>query len=425
MLNFNTPQPNYAATIVELGDIYDLAGLDSLCGCTILDTQVLIPKTYTQNTLYVLFTAETKLSKEFCHANNLFRDINLNKDNKTGYMEDNCRVKAIKFRKNNSCGLLLPISCLSYLPIDLSELKVGDSFNDINGHKVCSKYHKHYVGEPSGTPKVRKATLFKKNIIPRHLNTLHWARFDNLVSDDTEIIVTQKLHGTSIRLSHCLRPVYPSWILNGLIKAYNSGYGDNIFVKFIASKLARYKWDFLSGSREVIKLPEINRNGFYEKDIHAQAVTLTPESLPKNWTIYGELIGWAGDKPIQPKYTYNLAQGQYDLYVYRISVSNVDGVQCDLSFDQMLHWCQDNQLKVTPLIWRGPKGDFDHHKYMNIKYHASGYTNCVPLSPDSTCDEGVVVRIDRHVIPVLYKAKSPDFLIHETKMIDKNLEGLE
>ncbi len=51
------------------------------------------------------------------------------------------------------------------------------------------------------------------------------------------------------------------------------------------------------------------------------------------------------------------------------------------------------------------------------------FAMALPLEPD-TVDEGVCVRIDA-ITPRIYKAKSPKFLEHETKILDRGEADLE
>jgi len=138
-----------------------------------------------------------------------------------------------------------------------------------------------------------------------------------------------------------------------------------------------------------------------------------------------EIIGWAGEKEIQKNYTYCLPKNHNEFYVYRISIVNEDGIQSDLSWDQLKTFCAEKNLKVVPEVWRGKFKNFDHSIYENKNFYEElGFKQCLRLDSNSPCDEGVVVRKDG-VIPFLTKFKSPKFLIMETKLLDENVVSME
>lgn len=434
-LDLKVTHPNYCATIVNIESTVKLDGLDNLVGVPIFGFNALVSKDYTTGpTKYILFTAETQLSEQFCSKNNLYDRSELNEDPlKKGYINSKRRVRALKLKGHNSSALLMKVDSLDCLGIDSSLLNVGDSFNQINGIDICTKYiirHQRSQSNKVGKPRPRKfknRSLLDSRLIPEHIDTTHWARNKHKVSDDTQIIVSQKLEGTSVRLAHQKIISYPKWLTPYLIKLYDRGYGNYKIIKWIEKYFRKTNWAPIAGSRRVIKLKDVDtgNQSYYEEDIYNKALDKISNTIPKNWVLYGEIIGWVGQKPIQPKYTYNVERGEIDLYLYRIAIVNEDGLSCDLSYDQMVNWAKENGLKTCPEIYRGPNKNFDYTKYMDISYHKNGMKQCVPLSKDSPCDEGVVIRIDGGLTPELYKAKSPVFLGYETKLLDQEVISIE
>lgn len=416
---------NYCCTVIRIRGLLPLEGLDNLLAVPIFGFQALVNKSYNTEDLYLLFTAESQLNEEFCKQNNLFSNSSLNVDPEAkGYLGDKRRIRAIKLRGHVSNALILPVSSLSYLGIN--NLKEGDAFNEIGGCILATKYEAR-IRSPRKAQKKRafkKASLLNQKSIPEHIDTSHWGRNKHKVHEDEHIIVEQKIHGCAFRGAHQLVRTYPKWALKILDKIYKHGFGNYRIVKFFEKLVGQNKWRQVAGSRRVIKLVDLDQSHYYDLDIWNQALEKIAHLIPKNWVIYGELIGWVGHKPIQPKYTYDLPVGEHALYVYRIAIVNEDGYSVDLSYDQMVEWCSHNGLKTCPLIWRGPKSWFNEQDFMDIDYVRSGYTQCVPLSKDSPCDEGVVIRVDG-LQPALYKAKSPIFLGHETKQLDDEVITLE
>ncbi len=417
---------NYCATIVKISSTVKLNGLDNLVGAPLFGFTALIPKDYDLTKLYILFTAESQLSERYCHENNLFDRPELNKDkDKKGYINSKRRVRAVKLKGNISSAFLMPIESLSYTGLDISTLNEGDTINYIDDEELCKKYIIRFQRTPgSGQPKQRQLKsrqLFNSKLFPEHIDTSHWARNSNKVDDDTFIYVTQKLHGTSFRLAHQKVIDFPKW----LIKLYNKGYGNWKIVKFLEKQFRKTSYQLIAGSRTVVKMRDTDQSGFYSTDIWNQALDRVGHLIPKNWVIYGELIGWAGQSAIQKNYTYNCTPGTFDMYIYRVAVVNEDGLSVDLSFDPMNKWCRDNGLKTCPEMWRGRKGDFRYEDYMDTRFTENSFQQCITLSNKDTVDEGVVIRIDDGLTPSLYKAKSQKFLTHETKQLDDGVIDIE
>ena len=123
--------------------------------------------------------------------------------------------------------------------------------------------------------------------------------------------------------------------------------------------------------------------------------------------------------PIQKGYTYNLPQGQWELYVYRVAFINEDGMVIDLPFETMQAFCSQQGFKVVPLLEKttADKVVKEHEKYLD-KVYSSTYKNAVSLSDGNSVDEGIVIRRDDYPTPYNTKLKSPLFYEYETKNID-------
>lgn len=89
-LNIIESDSNYVATIVKLPELKSVEGLDNLMVATVFGYNCLVSKESNSNQRYIFFPAETQLSQEFLHNNNLYRSQLLNKDTtKKGFFEDN------------------------------------------------------------------------------------------------------------------------------------------------------------------------------------------------------------------------------------------------------------------------------------------------------------------------------------------------
>ncbi|AEK07116.1 RNA ligase [Mycobacterium phage Halena] len=423
-MSFDAPENvNYAATIVELPPAQKLPGLDNLVGVPLFGYQALTQiNGYLAGDLRVLFVAETQLDHEYASENNLYRDATLNKDaTETGYIEPNGRVKALRLRKNQSDALLMPVESLAYTGYDLSTLKPGDTFDKLNGHTICRKYVPKGAKSPAnGQPKVRKQV--DERLFPKHLDTEQLFRNLHYFREPRRVVLTQKLHGTSWRGGNI-----PVARTKGRVERFLNWLG------YHTPDTAEYKHVF--GSRNVVKGRSEN-NHYYETDLWAEFGKKLEGKIPENFIVYGELIGWVDkNTPIQKNYTYNLKPGECELYVYRVAVVNPKGVLADLSWEGVKDFCLTLGLKWVPEFYAGvehyPYADDDFRvveilkgHYLDKRFADLGFADAVPLSDPKSVDEGICVRIEGQ-IPRVFKAKSPLFLEHETKQLDKGEMDME
>lgn len=417
-MKFKEPEnKNYAATIVRIDHLNPLENSDNLMGAPLLGMQAVVSKETEVGTVGVLFVAETQLSEEYTARNNLFRhkEFNENKD-KAGFIEDNRRVKAIKLRGNRSDALFMPLSSLAYTKVDLSDLKVGDAFEELNGFEICKKFERQRRSVPTHEKNKHKVfTRVDEKMFPRHYDTSQYYRVLDTYKPYTEIIVTQKLHGTLLRFSNIL-------VARQLSLAEK-------WVGKLGVKVQKEEYDHVYGSNRVIKDANNERQQhFYENDIWTEAAKKYDDLVPENFIVYGELIGWTPDgSPIQKHYTYRVPERTSEFYVYRVAQINGQGILTDLSWDQVKEFCRDRNLKHVPELWRGKHEDFNPEEWLDTDYHDKlhgGYPQAVPLDKDSPCDEGICIRVDG-LAPFIAKLKSPEFFAHETKMLDEEALDIE
>ena len=416
-MNFNAPKnENYAAVVYEIKNLLPLEGCDNVVGTTIYGFQAIVGKDTKIGQIGIFFPAESQLSDEYCTANNLYRHSELNSNiEKKGYIEDNRRVKAMKFRGHASSALFLPLSSLSYLGIKENDLSVGDTFDELNGHEICRKYfvlHKNN-GRVNAQPKAKIFTRVDTTFIPEHFSTDNYWRNAHIVSPETEVIVTQKVHGTSIRIANT--KVHRRLTLRDRI------------AKFLGAHISDWEYDYVFGSRKVIKdIYAKEYQHYYDEDIWAVEGKKLEGLVPENFIIYGELVGWVSSgAPIQTGYTYHLPQGTCALYIYRVAFVNEKGFVVDLSWDQLKEFCTQRGLLYVPEIWRGKHKELVIDTYLDTVYKEKfPSSDCIALSDKGTVDEGVCIRVDK-MTPYILKAKSPLFFEWETKLLDKGTEDIE
>lgn len=427
-MKFDTiKNPNYVATVVrvEQDDLRALDGLDNLRGYTKFGMQALVGKDTTPG-LYLLFSTEVQLSLEYARANNLHRDGLSNVDpQKTGYLEQNRRVKAIKLRKHRSESLLMPLDSLSYLlsAKQIATLAEGDVFDSIDGHEVCRKYVVKESKPGSGQhPKARVRRVDAK-VFPEHLDSEQYFRNSHKVPTDAHVVVTQKLHGTSVRY--------------GNVPALAD---DQKWWERLLRRPRRTTHRFVVGSRRVVKSVDLTadegKDHFYaDGDLWTRFADeqKIADRIPRDHIVYGELVGFTGpDSPIQKGYTYDQPDGTAKLYVYRVSVVTADGIVVDYSPAAMESFCSEREFTPVPVLWSGPHSEFVAEEWLERRYYDEWSVGNavferppVRLSDAKLVDEGVCIRYDGPFGTYIVKAKSPSFYEFESKMLDAGTEDIE
>lgn len=406
---------NYTATVVCVSSITPLENCDNVVGVPLFGFQAIVGKNTQVGDLGIVFPAEVQLSEEFARENNLFRHSELNKDPESkGYIEDNRRVKAMKFRGHRSDCLFMPLESLAYTGVNLDELHQGDTFDTLNNHEICRKY----VIKQKGSPRVErnKDKVFKrvdKKFLPEHYDTENYWRNAHVINPDQRIVVTQKLHGTSIRIGNTIVKRKLTWLER--------------LVSRLGVKVKESEFDHVYGSRKAIKdVNNPNQDHYYDTDIWTEEGKKLDNIVPEGFVVYGELIGWTPEgAAIQKNYTYKVPHGTCDLYVYRVAFVNGQGKVVDLSWEQVKEFCRDSGLRYVPELWSGDHAEFNVDEFIDKRFISEGYTQAVPLEDNKNLvDEGVCVRVDG-LAPYILKAKSPVFLQHETKMLDDEVIDLE
>lgn len=404
---------NYAATIVAVRSTVVLPKCDNVVGVPALGYQAVVSKDIEVGELRVLFTAETQLSAEYARQNNLHRHEQLNVDpSAKGYLEDNRRVKALRFRGNASNALLMPLSSLAYTGVDVGELKEGDTFDQLNGHQVCRKYTLPTRGgvrtAQAGPAAVRRVDEVH---FPKHFDTANYFRNAGQIQPGDRVVVTQKLHGTSVRIGHTMVKRKLTW--------------KDRFAQRFGVAVQEQQYDYVYGSRNVVKDPDspFAATGYYDTDIYSEVGKRLRGSIPKGYLIYGEIVGWAGDNPIQKGFTYGIPRGESRLYVYRVVHVNPSGRAVDLTWDQVKAFCAEIGAEHVPQVWRGEYLEEEDVLNFLDRQLKENWPSALPT--DGTVDEGVCIRKESSLTPVVLKAKSPKFLELETKQLDKGEADLE
>lgn len=425
---------NYSATVIRVPKVRKAENSDRLYIIDVMGMTAIVGDSWVgrEGELAVVFPAEVQLSHEYMHGNNLYRDKELNQNkSEAGYIETNRRVRAMKLRGNISNGLVMPLTSLVDGLRVAPEVSEGDVFDTVDGIELCRKYVvpvNASSAQNRADSKIKKA--FKRvdnTFLPEHFETGQWLREEGHVQAHEELIITQKLHGTSCRLG------------NTVVKRQHTK-REKLAAKFLGARIADHEYDLVGGSKKVIKDPNNpNQKHHYEFDIWSDALKMYGDRLPKNIVIYGELVGFVpGGGPIQQGHTYGMQPGNYELYVYRVAIITEVAELYDLSWDQVRDFCSRHGLKHVPELDRMPKAVFDVMDFNEVNFYekhqllksidnGSEYTDPpVRLSEGGTgADEGIAIRVERGLTPEIYKYKNKSHYEWETKELDTGIPDLE
>ena len=432
--------PNYAATVVKLGSVYPLDGLDNLRGTMIYGNQVLVGKDAQEGDVGLFFGVETALSDEFLGHNNLYRKPEWGNADKNarGFFDQHGRVRCIKFKGNRSEGFFIPLSSLTYLDTSYDSylsLSVGGTFDELDGHPICHKYVPKRNPGKSCPAKERQAKLIDQ-ILPNqfrfHPDTENLRRNIHKIDPNDVISISDKWHGTSVVISKVLvqrtLPWYERLIQKVGIRIQTSEYG------------------LVYSSRKVVKAVngvEKTNQHYYGEDIWGVVAKEIEARIPLGYTLYGEIVGYTPQgSPIQGGYHYGCPMGGHRFLVYRVTCTNAEGLPLELSWPQLFDFCEKYGFEMVKELYYGkanrvlaigglpeyPQGQaFGSFQDEFLRKLEELYVH------DQMCEEnnfevpaeGVVVRIDGLNSCQAFKLKNFLFLENESKLLDKGELDME
>lgn len=424
---------NYAATVVRITTLVPLENCSNVQAAIIMGNQVVVGKDVQINDIGLYFPVECSLSKEYLTANNLYRKPELNKNplNK-GYFEENGRVRCVKFRGNKSEGLFMPKESLNdFLKVG-DDLNIGDCFDELNGIEICKKYvvktTQSQGGNKSKQAKQPKETKLIENQFRFHEDTSMLYKNLHMIHPNDLISISYKMHGTSGISSRLICKTKLKWY------------------EKIASKLGlnvvSTEYDYIYSSRKVIKNPDLNPDAehFYGIDIWGLAHERVKEFLQKGMTFYYEIVGYLPSGAyIQTPFDYGQKLKEFEVRIYRITYTNIDGKVFEFSFKQMQDFCSANGLKAVPQLYYGYAKDLNIYtsiatsvEAFNPQWSEMFLDGIKSLYNEKDCyicknkvpEEGAVIRIEKNEFEA-YKCKSTRFYELETKMLDKGESNIE
>lgn len=407
----------HKAIVAKITEVTEIVGADKIHVAKVLGESVVVSKEWGVGFIGILFPVDVQLSEDFTHHNNLNRDSSKNSDtNVKGFFEGNRRVRAQPFLKVKSEGFFAGLECVDYL--GKFELKVGDTFDELNGKKVCQKYYNEktlHAKANAGTKAVKQnATPF----FEKHVDSEQFKHYAQNIPVGSLLSFHAKVHGTSARMANTLVNVeLPKWkqIINKIVQVFPT-----------------QEWDNVVGTRNVVIKSE-QKEGFHGSEgFRFEVMEELKPYLEKGMTVYGEIAGYANQKSIMPVhsidalkdkefkkkygsesvYRYGCKDHEYRFHVYRITYLNQNGENVDFNQKQLEKWCDDRNILRTLDVHPQIVYDGDVEKLRTLVHHLTERPDCLTedyIDP-SHVSEGIIIRVDNGKMkPDFFKSKSYAF----------------
>ena len=432
--------PNYLCKVFTIHELRKHSNADRLQVLTIDHQNVITGLDAKEGDVYVYFPVESKINKDFLAYTNSFRDKSLNNDNtKSGFFEENCRVKAMRLRGEKSMGYIVPFKTVLKALVSVTELPnnmelySGTEFDTINGVKLVEKYvlPKRKSSESSKQGKKPKLSRLLDGQVHLHANTEHLVKNIQKLNLDDTISITYKTHGTSWWVSNVLvkRPL--SWLER--------------LSKKLGVKVDETEYDYVYGSRRVVKNKEFGdpkgKDHYFGYDLWKDVRDRLHGMIPKGYTLYGELLGYdANGKFIQKGYDYGMKVPESQIEVYRITHTTPDGLVTELTYPEIEEFCKKVGLTPSYLFFHGEIYELigylrkrgytieseDNWRRDLIEALRSEYNekDCF-ICDNKVPEEGIVIRKESLFNFNAYKLKSFRFLEWETDQLDKGESDVE
>jgi len=359
---------SYTGFVVRVEHLRKHSNADRLQIATFFGNDTIVSLNTKVGDIGIYFPVDGQLSERYCQVNDLVRRKDENGKQCGGYLDpDKRNIKALKLRGEKSDGLYMPLTSLADF-CKISDLKVGDTIDTLNGELICQKYIPKMTRTP-GAPGSKAAKKAKANIAPtfyEHVDTAQLAYNLNAFKPGDTVQLTLKMHGTSGRTGYLpLVHVKQTW-----------------FDKLFHRHGKEYKeYGYITGTRRVV-LDGKRTGGFYDSDDFREAMAAKFDGkLRKGEVAYYEIVGFQGpngapimgqvqnSKVKDPEFTkqygsvttfsYGCEQdGSYEaknildpgvefnkapcceVYVYRMTMVNEDGDVVEYSPTQIKERCE-------------------------------------------------------------------------------------
>ncbi|MCD8376450.1 MAG: 2'-5' RNA ligase [Oscillospiraceae bacterium] len=412
----------YCGYITTIKELRKHSNADRLQCATVFRSNVIVDMSCYEGQRVVYFPVDGQLSEEFAADNNLVRKKDKDGNNIGGYLDpDKRNITAIKLRGEKSDGLVLPIEVLSKYT-DVAKLSDGEQITSLDGREICRKYipGSGSTAKGSGYRTVRSSKEQDKEVsypfFVEHIDTAQLAFNQDAFRPGDTIYITRKLHGSSFRTANTVvvtKRKRPAWMKR----------------LFHMEDKVSEDYSVVSGTRRTT-LRDFD-GGFYGSNAFRKKYQdMFVGKLPKGFEVFGEIVGWVNETtPIMPRcsnskvkdkeftklygketvFTYGCEPGENDCYIYRITMTNPEGVRIELPTEETKAWCERLGVKYVPILDK-----FLYTTWDDLNQRCEAFLDVPePLANGAHVVEGVVVRIDNRPSFTAYKTKSWSFKVLE------------
>ncbi|MFA5306047.1 MAG: RNA ligase family protein [Candidatus Babeliales bacterium] len=415
----------YFAYVTRIKNLRPIPKADNLVVGDVFGQEVVVGKDTREGQLGLYFPADGRLLPEYLQYNDLVRKVAEDGTKSGGIFAENGKVRVQKLRGQKSNGFFTALKTLEYAG-NIDDLNEGEELNTFHGHPFCEKYvvkRNAYTGtNPAPETQKEKFLFFRKH----HDTERILYKLDD-IEKGMNLVITEKLHGTSQRSAHALMSQQTWWgaLINRCCK--------RTLIK------PTITWKYVCGTRNTVIKDWERHTGFYQekegfrKELHDKYFD---GKLKPGETVYYEIVGYTlgsslimpsgktekiQDKELTKRYgkdmnfTYGCQEGQHEVYVYRMSITGEDGNEVDYTTEEMVTRCNQIGVNVVPILESFEfSGDID--RLVEI---CKGNANGCSTLDGHHIKEGVVIRNDCNQWQA-WKYKSYEFDVLEDNI---KLEG--
>lgn len=387
---------NNKCFIAKLGDIKRIEGADKIVSASVIlngipVTQVVVGIDIKEETPIVYFDSN------MCLSDVILKDY----PDMAKYLAKYGRVKVIKLKSVISNGLIIELDkFLKYFPNEKEMKKVmkeGYAFTHIKDIEICHKYTPplaRHTGDGQYRHKgKREPNRMIEGIFKFHFDTAQLLRNMGRIIPDSIISVSRKVHGTSA-------------ICGNVMVKRKLSIMDKI-LKLFGVKINKIEYDYIYASRNTVKNARHMKPELLNKtDLWIMAGQKFTGKLYKDETIYYEIVGYMPTgRMIQKGYDYGCNVNEFKIVVYRITMTNVDGISHEYSWLAMKDRCFELGVSMVEEYYYGKAKDifeFIAGDYIPSEQNVEDYKSMLIKSQNKENDVDIEnANVDDIVIPTV------------------------